>query len=250
LRDEKFDVCVDLQGAIKSAAVGIMAEAGMFVGPENPRERAARWFYGRKIDVTAAHVVEQACELLGGAVGEVLQPAPVTLPMNEEAEHWADLTVGREQFCLISPGAGWGAKVWPADRMGRVAAEVGRAGLKTVVNASVNGSPEAAEVVASAEGYARAVPCTVAQLIALVRRAAVVVAGDTGPLHLAAALERPLVGIFGPTDPARNGPYGSRSRVFRDASSETSHKRRSQTEAGMLQIETEEVAAAVLEMLR
>ena len=110
--------------------------------------------------------------------------------------------------------------MWPAERLGRVAAELGRAGVRTVVNASVHGSPEADEVVATSEGFARAVPCSVGQLIALVRRAAVVIAGDTGPLHLAAALERPVVGIFGPTDPARNGPYGTRSRVLRDATSD------------------------------
>ena len=102
---------------------------------------------------------------------------------------------------------------------------------------------------AGSDGFARAVPCSVGQLIALVRRAAVVMGGDTGPLHLAAALERPVVGIFGPTDPARNGPYGTRQRVLRDASSLTSHKRVSETEAGMLQIGVEEVVQAAMEML-
>ena len=92
-------------------------------------------------------------------------------------------------------------------------------------------------------------PCSVGQLIALTRRAAVVVAGDTGPLHLAAALKRPVVAIFGPTDPARNGPYGTRSRVLRDAGSATSHKRVSEVEAGMLRIEAGEVVEAAMEMM-
>jgi heptosyltransferase-1 len=121
--------------------------------------------------------------------------------------------------------------------------------VRTLVNAPVHGSRVAEEVVASSEGLARAVPCSVGQLIALVRRAAVVIAGDTGPLHLTAALERPVVGIFGPTDPARNGPYGTRQRVLRDASSVTSHKRRDETEAGMLQVGVDEVVQAAREML-
>jgi heptosyltransferase-1 len=104
-------------------------------------------------------------------------------------------------------------------------------------------------VVQASEGHAQALPCTVGQLIALTRRAAVTIGGDTGPLHLAAALERPVVGIYGPTDPARNGPYGTRSRVLRDASSATSHKRVSEVEAGMLRIGVEEVLAAAMEML-
>jgi heptosyltransferase-1 len=170
--------------------------------------------------------------------------------MDTDAEHWADELVGPERFCLISAGGGWGAKVWPAERFGRVAAELGRAGVKVVVNASLRGSIEADEVVRASEGFARAVPCSVRQLIALARRAGVAIAGDTGPLHLAAALERPVVAIFGPTDPRRNGPYGTHSRVLRDAASVTSYKRLAEMEAGMLGIGVDEVVAAALEMLK
>jgi heptosyltransferase I len=249
LRGEQFDICVDMQGALKSAVVGRMAGAGIFAGPAQPREKAARWLYGQKVDVRAAHVVEQGGELLGAAVGETLRPARVALPMNELDEHFADRLVGQERFCLISAGGGWGAKLWPAERFGKVAAELGRAGIRSVVNASVLGSAEADQVVAASQGSARAVPCSVGQLIALARRATLVIGGDTGPLHLAAALERPVVAIFGPTDPARNGPYGTRSRVLRDASSLTSHKRVGAPEAGILRIGVDEVVAAAIEIL-
>jgi heptosyltransferase-1 len=249
LRDERFDLCVDMQGAIKSAAVGLLAGAGNFAGPAEPRERLARRFYDRQVEVAATHVVEQGCELLGAAVGEALRPAAVTLPMDEADELWANGTVGDEKFCLISPGGGWGAKLWPAERFGRVAAELGRAGVRTLVNASPQGSRDSEAVVEASDGFARAVPCSVGQLIALVRRAAVVIGGDTGPLHLAAALERPVVAIFGPTDPARNGPYSTHSKVLRDAASLTSHKRAKKAEAGMLQIEVDVVVAAAMEML-
>jgi heptosyltransferase-1 len=87
-------------------------------------------------------------------------------------------------------------------------------------------------------------------MIALVRRVGVVIAGDTGPLHLAAALERPVVGLFGPTDPARNGPYGTQSRVLRHSSSRVDHSRRVETEEGLMQITTEEVVEAALELLQ
>ena len=85
-------------------------------------------------------------------------------------------------------------------------------------------------------------------------RAAMVVAGDTGPLHLAAALERPVVGLYGPTDPARNGPYGAasyrtRSRVLRHASSVVDHSRHAETEKGLVEITVDEVVAAALELL-
>jgi heptosyltransferase-1 len=99
-----------------------------------------------------------------------------------------------------------------------------------------------------------AVACSVGEMVALVRRAALVIAGDSGPLHLAAALERPVVGIYGPTDPARTGPYGVGTlypgQVLRDASSVTSHARVAEMEPGMLRIEAEDVAGAAMEVLR
>ena len=106
----------------------------------------------------------------------------------------------------------------------------------------------------ASEGFATVVPCSVGQMIALTRRASVVIAGDTGPLHLAAALERPVVGLYGPTDPARNGPYvvGSRevrSMVLRRATSVVNHTRRTETEAGLLQIQVDEVVAAAMGLL-
>ena len=202
------------------------------------------------MEVSAQHVVDQACEVLGAAVGETLAPAKVTLPMNEQAEHWADEVVGEERFALISPGGGWGAKVWPAERFGRVAAELARVtGIRTIVNASPGGSREADEVVAGSSGAARAVPCSVGQLIALARRAVVVIGGDTGPLHLAAALERPVVGIYGPTDSRAQWTYGTRLRVLRDAESATSHKRRNEVEPAMLKISVEQVVAATRELI-
>lgn len=249
LSGERFDVCVDMQGAIKSAVVGLTAQAGVFAGPAEPREKIARNLYNKKIPLTAAHVVERGCELLGGALGETLTPARVTLPADEVDENWADEVVGKTRFCLISAGGGWGAKLWPAERFGQVAAALGQAGIHTLVNSSPQRSPEVDQAVAASQGWALPIPSTLGQLIALVRRAALVIGGDTGPVHLAAALERPVVAIFGPTDPARNGPYGTRSRILRAPDSVTSHKRVNEVESGMLQITVEEVMAAAEELL-
>jgi heptosyltransferase-1 len=75
------------------------------------------------------------------------------------------------------------------------------------------------------------------------------VAGDTGPLHLASALGRPVVGIYGPTDPSRNGPYGTRFRVLRSPESRRDHTRRPEPEAGLLTITPEDVLKAADELL-
>jgi heptosyltransferase I len=252
LRRERYDVCVDMQGLIRSAVIGRMAGAAKFVGPVDPREVPAGMFYQERVKRDAAHVIEQGCELLGTAVGERLSPAKVSLPVDEAAEAWCyalpgGLTDGR--FVMVAPTAGWGAKAWPAERYGAVAAELGRAGYRTLVNAASVRDAVAEKVVQASDGFATAVPCSIGQLIALERRAALVIAGDTGPVHLAAALERPVVGLYGPTDPTRTGPYGTRSRVLRHAESVTNHKRLAEAEDGLLRIGTAEVVEAALELL-
>jgi len=264
LRGERFDVCVDMQGSIRSAVIGRMAGATRFAGLAAPREAPARWLYQQRVQVGASHVIEQGCELLGAAVGEVLRPAAVSLPVDEFAEASCSALLartlpGQERFVLLAPTAGWGAKQWPAERYGAVAAELGQAGYRVLVNASsmgylpLAGAPiedsTADAVVKASGGNASALPCNVSQMIALVRRASLVIAGDTGPLHLAAALGRPVVGLYGPTDPARNGPYGTRSRVLRHAVSVTDHSRRASTEEGLMRITVDEVVAAALELL-
>jgi heptosyltransferase I len=249
---DHYDVCVDMQGSIRSAMVGRMAGAGVFVGAGAPREAPAAWFYKQKIGLTATHVVEQGCQLLGAAVGETLQPAKVTLPVDPVAELWCDELLGgvAERFVVIAPTAGWGAKQWPVERYGAVAIALARAGYRTLINAPSSEYTVGKRVVEASGGAATLVPCSVGQMIALVRRAGAVIAGDTGPLHLAAALERPVVGLFGPTDPARNGPYGTQSRVLRHSSSRVDHSRHVETEEGLMQITTEEVVEAALELLQ
>jgi heptosyltransferase-1 len=91
--------------------------------------------------------------------------------------------------------------------------------------------------------------CSVSELVALTRRARLFVGGDTGPLHLAAALKVPVVALFGPTDPARNGPYGTKSIVLRKSVSKTSLSHTSEAEPGLLQITTEEVVRAAQQLI-
>jgi heptosyltransferase-1 len=88
-----------------------------------------------------------------------------------------------------------------------------------------------------------------AELVAVTRVAALVIAGDTGPMHLASALNIPVVAIFGPTDPARNGPFHGRSRVLRHPESVRDHSRRSEPEAGLLTITAEAVTEAAFDLL-
>lgn len=253
LRQGRYDLCIDMQGSIRSSVIGRFAGAAEFVGVQAPREAPARWLYSRQESTRAAHVVDQGLELLSAAVGERLSATQVPLPLDPSAENWRDDILARikpsSRFAVIAPSAGWGAKQWPAERYGAVAAHLAQAGYTPLVNAVSADDSLANAVVRASEGAAIVVHCTISQLIALLRRASLVIAGDTGPLHLAAALEVPVVALFGPTDPARNGPYNTPARILRHPSSQRDHTRLPDTEHGLLQITTDEVTAAALELL-
>jgi heptosyltransferase-1 len=249
LRAERYDLAVDMQGTLRSAVIGWMSGAMELVGYGDPREAMAARLYGRKIVRRGAHVVEQGAALLGEATGVELVPGAVELPHEAWAESWAtDLVEGR-RVCVLSAGAGWGAKRWPAERFGELARRLRAMGFAAVVNAPRKDDAVASAVVAASGGAAELAVCNMIGLIALVRRAAVVVGGDSGPVHVAAALGVPVVALFGPTDPARNGPWGAGAvRVLRDAASVTSYKRSAETEAGLARISVEEVVEVVREM--
>ena len=256
LRSEEYDVCVDIQGLIRSSVIGWMAGTKRYVGSENPREKQAKWLYGERVKVQATHVIDKACELVGAGIREALQPVQPLLPVNAAAETWCDshlveLGVRDGGFVLLSPAAGWGAKTWPAERWQLLARQLSEEGYAVLVN---RGGPADRRITeaAAGDGPGRLVDCGIAELIALTRRAKLVVGGDTGPVHLAAALGLPAVALFGPTDPARTGPYfpTAHVRVLRHVSSRLDHGRRHDTEAGLAQITEEEVFDAAMELLR
>jgi heptosyltransferase-1 len=253
LRAGQYDLCIDLQGAVRSALAGRLAGAARMIGEDRPREWAARWLFGERVATHGVHMIEQAVEVCEAAAGEHLSPILPPLPVTREAEQWADGVlrgVGQRPVVLISPGAGWGAKRWPAERYGAVAAELHANGCTVLVNAGPQEQDIAAEVVRASGGVVAAPEFTLERLIALTRRVCLVIAGDTGPLHLACALGKPVVGIYGPTDPARNGPFGVPFRVLRHPESKRDHTRHAEPEAGLLTITPEQVIEAAKQLLR
>jgi len=251
----RYGHVVDVQGTLRSAVIGRLAGGEDLVGFADPREGAARLLYTRTLERQGAHVVEQNAALLGGALGEHLEPMAAALPLWPSAEDWADRAFGdfsiRGRIALLAPTAGWGAKQWPAERFGALAAALAERGFEVLVNAATMQDEVGMAVVRASQGRARLVCCDVAQLGALTRRAAVVVGGDSGPVHLAAALGVPVVALFGPTDPERNGPWGmGPKRVLRDPVSVTTYKRSGEVEVGLGRIEVEAVLAAVEELLQ
>ena len=255
IRAQRYDVSIDMQGAVRSALLARIASAPRIVGEDCPREHAARWLFRERIPAQGAHVIEQAMEVANAIAGENLQPVPPLLPSDLESEAWAKKLLqsepggGNRNVVLLSAGAGWGAKRWPPERYGEVAAKLQAAGCRVLVNAGPGETQIAAAVVAASRGAAETPEFTLPRLIAVTRHARLFIAGDTGPLHLACALRIPVVGIYGPTDPRRNGPFGVPFRVLRHPESKRDHTRRAEPEIGLLTITPSQVFAAAMELL-
>jgi heptosyltransferase-1 len=256
VRDARYDAVVDLQGAIRSAVLARLSGARAVYGAAEPRESPASLWYTRKVVTRGRHVIEQNLSVAEALVGsEMRHPAedvtcdlphdPVTEARIEE--ELAQLHV--RDFAILNPGAGWGAKRWPAERYGEVARRLAEVGICPLVNYGPGEEDLFRAVLAASGGRARPMQGSVTELIALTRRARIFIGGDTGPLHLAAALRVPVVAIFGPTDPARNGPYGTRSVVLRSGESVTSHARRADPDEGLLAIGSDEVFTAANRLL-
>ena len=254
LRQQSYDAVLDLQGAIRSAAIGRMSGSKRLIGESVPREWPAHWLFTERVATHTVHVIEQDVELASAVAGDTLATVEPMLPFDIEAERWSYTQLApaspREfarPVVLITPGAGWGAKRWPPERYAIVAKGLADRGFRVLVNAGPGEEELAAPIIA--EGVAARLNATLPQLIAITRRVALCIAGDTGPLHLACAVGRPVVGIYGPTDPSRNGPYGVPTRVLRSPGSRRDHSRRTEPDPGLLTITPEDVLRAADELL-
>jgi len=247
LRAPQYEVAVDFQGALRSALLARWSGAPVIYGFAQPRENVASMFYSRQVIARGRHIVQQNLSLAEDIVRHPLQLERAEFPQD------AGTNTGPQSdtpFALMNPGAGWGAKQWPAERYGEVARELAKDGLRTLINCGPGEDNVVRAVEQASGGTAQRIACSITELIALTRRARLLIGGDTGPMHLAAALQIPVVAIFGPTDPARNGPFGTRSIVLRSPSSQTSHSHRMQPDQGLLTITSAEVVAAARELLR
>lgn len=250
VRAVRYEVAVDLQGAIRSAVLARWSGASVVYGAAEARESPASMLYTRPAITRGVHVIEQNLSVVQAMTLTAEKAPHVEFPSDAAAERRIDRTLaGVRDFAILNPGAGWGAKRWPAERYGKVARALSASGVRSILNCGPGEEKLAREAEAASEGTATTMQCSISELVALTRRARVFIGGDTGPLHLAAALQVPVVAIFGPTDPARNGPYGTRSVVLRNPASPTSHARIAKADEGMLEISVAAVVDAAFRLL-
>ena len=229
LRTTTFDAGVDLQGLLKSALMLRASRSRLRYGfaMGELRERLAAMFYDRRIATAGPHVVDRNRELAQAAGSSTNGPARFHIPPGSPEGSLPDAA-----FVLANPHAGWPAKEWPLENYaplgGRLRDELG---VELVLN-SGSFMP------------------SLAGLIHATRRAAAVLGLDSGPTHLAAALNKPGVALFGPTDPARNGPYGDSFTVLRSPAARTSYKRAAEPDASLVSLTVDEVFCALKDKLK
>ncbi len=256
LRAARYDVAIDAQGLLKSALLARLSGARRVIGWARPwlREPAAAVFYGERVGAgDAVHVLDKNLALLR-PLGIDRPSREVVLAAGPETAEVAQAAArAGHRFALINPGANWPNKRWPPDRFGELAARLRNThGLATLVLWGPGDEALADAVVAASQGAARRAPATsLRDIVHLARRAAVVVAGDTGPFHLACAAGATTVGIFGPTDPARNGSWRQGDEAISRFGACACHHQRACRAARwcLLDVGVDEVEAAVARRL-
>lgn len=235
LRSASWDFAVDFQGLLKSALVASIARPERIYGFHRfqVREPLAALFYSRTVKTGAGHVVDRNLELAQGA-GAFCTVKAFPIPAGDPEGH---LPAG--PFVLASPLAGWTSKQWPAEYYAALADLLD---IPLVLNVPPGVNLPCGRAILHESGLSGLIDAT--------RRASAVVGVDSGPMHLAAALGKSGVAIFGPTDASRNGPYGGSLRVLRSPGALTSYKRGDQIDDSMKAITPAEVASALLEKLQ
>ena len=215
LRSGRYDISLDFQGLLKTAFLSLLSGAHRRMGFSRSlvREWPAHWFYHRALPKPEGpmHVVALN-ELLAAQAGARPSTRPLRIAARAEDESAIAeriMSSGLCDYVVLNPGGGWPTKRWRPSRYGELAARIaGELGLAVVVTTGPGEESYFEEIAANCRGprpHNFQVPFL--QLIPLIKRARLIIGGDTGPFHLACALETPAVGILGPTDPARNGPW-------------------------------------------
>lgn len=258
LRGLRPDIAIDMQGLTKSAIAACLSgcRRRLGFGDEKGRELSP-WFNTELVDCPAEHVIDANLQLLRplGIHAPTVRFDLPELPADASAAERLIHAVGmQEGFAVLNPGAGWPSKVWPAERFAEVARHLALAWrLPSLVVWAGNQEKAWAEtIVARAEGIARLAPSTsLTELAAVVRRAALFLGSDTGPLHIAAAVGTPCVGLYGPMPATRNGPYGPAHIAVQKATFEGSSRERRNAPAALMEaIGVDDVADACNQVLR
>ena len=212
LRSCEYDYVIDLQGLLKSAIVARLARGRERIGPSFPREGA--WLFYSAVAGTRdknRHAVDENLDIVRFLKRDVIKPEfPAKFPVKKLSEESPRIA--------ILPASRWQTKTWPVERFAQVAKR-----LSVEKNASIFllGGPadrEVCEKINSALG-GKAVnlagKTSLPEMGGILKEMDLLIANDSGPVHVAAAVGTPTLVVFGPTDPTRTGPYGDGHRIVK-----------------------------------
>jgi heptosyltransferase I len=258
LRAMRLDVAIDAQGLTKSALAAWLSGAPRRIGYGGRWARElSPWLNTERVDPGDGHAVDRSLGLLR-PLGIETPAVHFQLPQHAADRAAAEAILRQTnlsgKFALISVGAGWPSKVWPADRFAEVAKHLGSVhGMPTLVlwgNPAERGRAE--HIVATAAGHAVLAPkMTLPVLAAVARRAALFLGCDTGPMHLAAAVATPCVALYGPWPAEKHAPYGPQHVTVQKMCCEgTTRQRRRASSIYMEAISVADVCAACVQVLQ
>ncbi|HKI75208.1 MAG TPA: lipopolysaccharide heptosyltransferase I [Pseudomonadales bacterium] len=210
LRNEKYDLIIDAQGLIKSAAITRIAK-GSRVGLDwqSAREPLASLAYARKLNVQKGiHAIERVRRLFAGALGYSVPNTPADFGLRRTGQ-------GERNEVIFLHGTTWASKHWPEELWTQLAGLLHERGLGVAIaHGNAEEQSRAKRIAAQVEGVRVLPSLNLEALVDEMAGSAGVITVDSGPGHLAAATGVPLVGLYGPTDPTLTGPYGQRHRVL------------------------------------
>jgi heptosyltransferase-1 len=224
LKSREYDIAVDLQGLLRSGIITYYASAGIKIGFADARE-GSRFFYNRKISAEgSSHAVDKNLEIaraIGAKKGKVKFPITIN---DSSRERVKKLINDVNEYVVIAPSARWTTKIWPAEHFASLIRKInlpcviiGGKSDREIVQQIMEGIKTADTSSSHRKGVSQYAPTNVInlagktdlkELVVLIEGARAVVSNDSGPMHIAAAFNKPLVALFGPTDPVKTGPYG------------------------------------------
>lgn len=220
LRKATYDVVIDAQGLMRSALLAWASGAPVRIGPGDARE-GAKFLYTHRVDSHRhLQLAVDRMRLLQTPLAPVPDAVRFNLRVDPVAADKVHRMLGEDQpYVVLLPAARWQAKIWSADGYAELGRLITDRGMKVVILGSPTEEPMCAALAAGIGSNARSLAgkTDLAEMIAVLDRAVAVVGNDTGPLHVAAALGRPLIGLYGPTDEKSVGPWGQLDHVLRFA---------------------------------
>ncbi|MCX8031124.1 MAG: lipopolysaccharide heptosyltransferase II [Thermodesulfovibrionales bacterium] len=246
LKNESYDITIDLQGLLRSGIITYLSGAPLRIGFSDSREGSSLFYtdkiYGGK-DIHAVDRYLKIARALGCSIENVIFPLPLVFESDKIKEFKASI----KDYALIIPGARWKTKIFPPEKFSQI---IKMLNITSVIIGSKADIEIADLIVKYSDGKAISIAgnTTIEELIHLIRGARFVISNDSGPMHIAAACNIPVIAIFGPTNPKRTGPYGDKHIVIKaNLSCSPCYKKRCSSLACMNNISADHIYEKIIE---